>query len=182
MLNLGRNWSIFEGAVKPFDARETNSNKYIGLEVDFSLIDILKASIDANKPFSRNLAKSLNEKLIVEWTYNSNAIGGNTLTISETKVVLEGITIGGKSIVEHLETINHREAILFLKEMVSNQEQLTEWSIKNLHALILKSIDDENAGKYRKENVLISGAKHMPLKHFELDYLMQKMIAEYNSE
>lgn len=181
-VKIGRNWSIPEDAVKPFDARETNSNKYMGLEFDFSLIDILKASIDANRPFSRNLAKSLNEKLIVEWTYNSNAIEGNTLTMSETKVVLEGITIGGKSIVEHLETINHREAILFLEEMVSNQDQLTEWNLKNIHALILKSIDDENAGKYRKENVLISGAKHMPPKHFELDYLMQKMIAEYNSE
>ena len=111
---------------------------------------------------------SLHEKLIVEWTYNSNAIEGNTLTLSETKVVLEGITIGGKSMAEHLETINHREAILFVEDLVANDESLTEWNIKNIHALILKEIDNQNAGKYRTENVVISGAEHMPPKHYEI--------------
>lgn len=98
--------------------------------------------------------------------YNSNALEGNTLTLSETKVVLEGITIGGKSMVEHLETINHREAILFVEEWVSNKEPLSEWNIKNIHALILKDIDNQSAGKYRTENVVISGAKHLPPKHY----------------
>jgi len=181
-VKIGSSWSIPLEASKPFDARESNKKKYIGLEYDFGLIDRLKESIDARRPFSENLAKSLHEKLIVEWTYNSNAIEGNTLTMSETKVVLEGITIGGKSVVEHLETINHREAILFIEELISNRDQLSEWNIKNIHALILKEIDNKNAGKYREENVLISGAKHIPPTHFEINYLMQKMIAEYQSE
>lgn len=96
--------------------------------------------------------------------------------------MLEGITIGGKSIVEHLETINHREAILFVEDSVSNKEPLSEWNIKNIHALILKGIDNQNAGKYRMENVVISGAKHIPPKHYEINNLMQKLIAEYQND
>ena len=181
VMKIGRNWMIPEEAVKPFDARKSKNKKYIGLEYDFNLIDSLKRLIDDYRPFSKNLANSLHEKLIVEWTYNSNAIEGNTLTMSETKVVLEGITIGGKSMIEHLETINHKEAILFIEKLVSNQEKLTEWNLRNIHTLVLNGIDN-NAGTYRKENVLISGAKHIPPKHYELNTLMQKMIVEYHSE
>lgn len=181
-MKIGRNWMIPENVEKPFDTREKRKNEYIGLEYDFKFIDSLKKSIDAHRPFSNNLANSLHDKLIIEWTYNSNAIEGNTLTMSETKVVLEGITIGGKSMVEHLETINHREAILFIEELISNQERLTEWNLRNIHGLILKEIDNSNAGKYREENVLISGAKHIPPKHYELKILMQKMIAKYHSD
>lgn len=181
-VKFGRNWSIPVDAIKPVDAREGANKKYHGLEYDFSQIDSLKEAIDQHRPFSKRLAESLHEKLIVEWTYNSNAIEGNTLTMSETKVVLEGITIGGKSIVEHLETINHREAILFVEDLVSNKELLTEWNIKNINALILKEIDNLNAGKYRTENVVISGAKHLPPKHYEISHLMQKLIAEYQKE
>ena len=181
-IKIGRNWSIPTDSVKPLDARKASNKNYIGLEFDFSIIDSLKEAIDKQKPFSKGLANSLQEKLIVEWTYNSNAIEGNTLTLSETKVVLEGITIGGKSIVEHLEAINHREAILFIEELITNKEPLSEWNIKNIHALILKGIDNNNAGKYRTENVVISGAKHIPPKHYEVGDLMQKLIAEYQQE
>lgn len=176
---VGRSWSIPRDAVKPADGREGKKKVYFGLEYDLGNIDDLKNRIDYFRPFPKNLAKSLREKLIVEWTYNSNAIEGNTLTISETKVVLEGITIGGKSVVEHLEAINHREAILFIENLVID-EGLTEWNLKSIHSIILKEIDNKNAGKYRNENVVISGAKHIPPKHFDLDYLMQKLINEYN--
>lgn len=181
-LKIGRNWSIPADAAKPADARETSKKKYRGLAYDFSDIDSLKKAIDAHQPFSKGLANSLQDKLIVEWTYNSNAIEGNTLTLSETKVVLEGITIGGKSMVEHLEAINHREAIHFVEDLISNQEPLSEWNIRNIHALILKEIDNFNAGRYRSENVVISGANHIPPKHYQIGDLMQKLIAEYQNE
>jgi len=181
-VKFGRNWLIPFDAVKPIDAREGVRKEYLGLHYDFEYLDLLKEAIDIHRPFSKNIAKSLHEKLVVEWTYNSNAIEGNTLTMSETKVVLEGITIGGKSLVEHLETINHREAILFVENLVSDDEPLSEWNIKNIHALILKEIDNKNAGKYRIENVLISGANHIPPKHYEVNNLMQKLITEYNDE
>ncbi len=181
-VKIGRSWSIPDSAVKPVDGREGKKKKYLGLEHNFNEINTLKKRIDNHGPLSKNLANSLHEKLIVEWTYNSNAIEGNTLTMSETKVVLEGITIGGKTMVEHLETINHRDAILFIEDLIADREELSEWNLKNIHALILKEIDNSNAGRYRKENVLISGAKHIPPKHFELDYLMQKLIQEYKDD
>lgn len=181
-IKIGRNWSVPADASKPTDARETSKKKYIGLEFDFSNIDSLKEAIDEHRPITKALAKSLQEKLIVEWTYHSNAIEGNTLTLSETKVVLEGMTIGGKSMVEHLEAINHREAILFVEDLIVHNDPLSEWNIKNIHALILKEIDNANAGKYRNENVVISGAKHIPPKHYEIGDLMQKLISEYHNE
>lgn len=181
-VKIGRNWSIPADSAKPVDAREGTKKYYTGLDFDFSYIDSLKKTIDQHQPFTKRLVESLHEKLIVEWTYNSNGIEGNTLTLSETKVVLEGITIGGKSVVEHLETINHREAILFIEDLVSSKEPLSEWNIKNIHALILKKIDNTNAGKYRTENVVISGARHIPPKHHEVVDLMQKLISEYLNE
>ncbi len=103
-------------------------------------------------------------------------------SIGQYLVVLEGITIGGKSMVEHLEAINHREAILFVEDLIANKKPLSEWNIKNIHALILKEIDNTNAGRYRSENVVISGAKHIPPKHYEIGDLMQKLMVEYQNE
>lgn len=180
-VKIGRNWAIPSRATKPIDGREVINKKYIGLDYDFDIIDTLNDEINNYRPFSKKLAESLHEKLVVEWTYNSNAIEGNTLTMSETKVVLEGITIGGKSMVEHMETINHRDAIFFMEDLISSKESLSEWNIRNIHCLILKEIDKQNAGKYRTENVVISGAKHIPPKYYEIADLMQKLIEEYNN-
>lgn len=177
---IGGSWSIPSDASKPFDGRYSVRKTYRGLDYDFTQIDSLKKRIDDHRPLSPQLAKSLRDKLIVEWTYNSNAIEGNTLTISETKVVLEGITIGGKSLVEHLEILNHRDAILFIEKLVQDNEPLSEWNIRNIHALVLKGIDDYNAGKYRTGNVVISGAVHIPPKHYEIKNLMELLIVEYH--
>jgi len=83
---------------------------------------------------------------------------------------------------EHLEAINHRDAILFLEELVSQKEPLSEWNIKNIYGIILKNIDQENTGKYREENVLISGAKHRPPAHFLVPEQMQILVEIYNGE
>ena len=103
---------------------------------------IEKAQLVAAHPLPKYTLKSFREKLFLEWTYNSNAIEGNTLTMNETKVVLEGITVGGKTIKEHLEVINHRDAITYVEEIVKKKESLSEMQIKNLHRLVLKGIDD----------------------------------------
>ena len=175
-VKIGRNWSIPSYAAKPIDVRVAINKKYHGLEYDCKYIDSLKDRMDGYRPFSKGLADSLHEKLVVEWTYNSNAIEGNTLTMSETRVVLEGITVGGKTMVEHLETINHRDAIFFVEGLISNNERLSEWKIRNIHSLVLKEIDNKNAGKYRIENLVISGTKHIPPKHYEVMNLMQILI------
>ncbi|WP_420871018.1 Fic family protein [Herbaspirillum rubrisubalbicans] len=100
-----------------------------------------QARLDAARPLSPHTVASLREKLMLEWTYHSNAIEGNTLTLRETKVVLEGITVGGKSLREYFEAINHRDAILLVEQIVADQEPLSERHIKDLHSRVLKGID-----------------------------------------
>ena len=138
----------------------------------FDQLDHLKSRLDALRPLPVSVVRNLHEDLVVRWTYHSNAIEGNTLTLQETKVVLEGITIGGRSLREHLEAINHREAIRFLETLVTENDILRETDIKSLHSLILRGIDDTNAGIYRNVNVRISGARHMPPDFLHVPELM----------
>ncbi len=114
--------------------------------MNFDKLNTLKTKLDTYRPLSREVVENLHEELVLQWTYNSNAIEGNTLTLKETKVALEGITIGGKTLREHFEAINHREAILFVEELVQEGELLNERDIKLIHHLVLKNIDDKNAG------------------------------------
>lgn len=130
--------------------------------MNFDELDALKAKLDSLRPLPTAALRNLHEELVLRWTYNSNAIEGNTLTLMETKVVLEGITVGGKLLREHFEAINHRDAILYVEDVVQKAEPLSEWQIRNLHRLILKQIDDDSAGTYRKLNVTIAGARHVP--------------------
>ncbi len=150
--------------------------------MNFQKLDNLKNKLNSYRPLDPVILKNLREDLILKWTYNSNAIEGNTLTLNETKVVLEGITIGGKSLREHFEAINHKEAILFVESLVEKGEMLSEHTIKSLHRLILKNIDDKNAGCYRKINVLISGATHRPPNHFEVATKMEDFITWYRTK
>lgn len=126
------------------------------------LVDARKARLDALRPLPALTVSSLHDKLALEWTYHSNAIEGNTLTLRETQVVLEGITVGGKSMREHLEAINHREAIGAVEELIRSGRAMTEWDIRSIHQIVLKGIDPEHAGRYRTENVAIVGASHIP--------------------
>lgn len=133
------------------------------LAAKYATLSLLKEDLDALRPLPPEAVKSLHDDMVLRYTYNSNAIEGNTLTLMETKVVLEdGLTIGGKSMREHLEAINHREAIALLEELSKEPAPLTERNIKDLHQLVLKGIDDSNAGRYRQQNVLISGASFAP--------------------
>jgi len=147
--------------------------------MDFTEVDQLKQKLDELRPLPSHTLKSLHEQLVLEWTYHSNAIEGNTLTLKETKVVLEGITIGGKSMREHFEAINHKEAIEYVESLVSGDEPLNEYTIKSIHQLILKNIDGPSAGVYRKENVVISGAKHIPPNHLLVQEQMEQLIKDY---
>jgi Fic family protein len=86
----------------------------------------LKEKLDSFRPLPAEVIANLHEDLVLRWTYNSNAIEGNTLTLKETKVALEGITIGGKTLREHFEAINHREAIVFVETLVKENDSLSE--------------------------------------------------------
>ena len=144
-------------------------------------IDQLKSQLVALRPLPEHTVRTLHEQQTLEWTYHSNAIEGNTLTLKETKVVLEGITIGGKSMREHFEAINHREAIAYVEAIVSGKEALSEWHIKNMHQLVLKNIDDRNAGRYRQQNVVIAGASHTPTDFLHLPQAMNELMAWYQN-
>ena len=184
-VKVGNSWNIPIDTLKPTDKRiiRPDENKFIiNVENDFfDEVDNLKKKLDSKRPIPKETLKSLKESINLEWTYNSNGIEGNTLTLRETQVVLEGITVGGKSIKEHLEAINHEQAILFLDELVKEDNPITEWNIKNIHQLILKEIDNENAGKYRKENVTIKGATHIPPDYITVPELMEKLILNYKT-
>ena len=184
-VKVGNSWNIPADADKPVDKRiiKPDDNKFI-IDLDdnyFDEVDSLKKVLDSKRPIPKETLKSLRESINLEWTYNSNGIEGNTLTLRETQVVLEGITVGGKSIKEHLEAINHEKAILFLDDLLKDNEPISEWNIKNIHQLILKDIDNENAGRYRKENVTIKGATHIPPDYLKVPELMEKLILTYNT-
>lgn len=148
----------------------------------FEEIERKKQLLDNKRPLPEYTIKSIREQLNLEWTYNSNAIEGNTLTLMETKVVLEGITVGGKTLIEHLEVINHRDAILYVEEIVKDNEQLSEWQIKSIHRLVLKGINDNYAGAYRDQQVIIAGAKHIPPAPFLIKEQMENLIKWYDGE
>lgn len=146
------------------------------LTAQLAAIDADKAKLDAARPLPPHTLTSLREKLMLEWTYHSNAIEGNTLTLRETKVVLEGITVGGKTLREHFEATNHRDAILYVEEIVARDEPLSEWQIRNIHSLVLKGINDGQAGRYREENVVIAGASTTPPDFLHLPAEMAALI------
>lgn len=145
----------------------------------FKIIDCLKSKLDSLRPLPPHTVRTLHEQQVLEWTYHSNAIEGNTLTLKETKVVLEGITIGGKSLREHFEVINHKEAIDYVEAIVQKQVILDEWQIKSIHQLVLKNIDDGHAGQYRNENVVIAGAEHIPPDFIKVPEAMAGLMTGY---
>ena len=125
-VKVGNNWNIPINSNKPADKR---SVKLDNTEFKFDLpdnyfdkVDKLNKELNSKRPISKETLKSLKESINLEWTYNSNGIEGNTLTLRETQVVLEGITVGGKSLKEHLEAINHEQAILFLDDLIKDKE------------------------------------------------------------
>lgn len=133
-----------------------------------------KAQLDALRPLPAAAVRRLNEQLTIEWIYNSNAIEGSTLTLRETQLILEhGITIGGKSLREHFEVVNHQEAIKLVESLALQREPITAFHVRQLHALVLAKIDDESAGQYRNVPVRIVGATHEPPPSWDVQARMQ---------
>ncbi len=129
-------------------------------KMDYKKLTEKKKILDKHRPFDTALIKNLEEWFRIELTYTSNAIEGNTLSRAETALVVEkGLTIGGKSITEHLEAMNHAAALDFVKEQIKRKpSDLKEKDILKIHEIILDKIDRENAGIYRRVPVRISGS------------------------
>ena len=140
-----------------------------------------KSKLDSFRPFSKSILNRLREQFIIEWTYNSNGIEGNTLTLRETALVLrEGITVRGKTLKEHTEATNHKKAIEFVEKFVVNKKGLTEKILLNLHGIVLSDIDDEYAGIYRNQNVRILGARVIPPNPLKIQRLMNEFFSWLN--
>ncbi len=160
---------------------QINTSKPIvakGLQKTLDAIDKQKAMLSKMRDLdSYRIAQALE----LEYTFDSNRIEGNTLTLKETDLVInEGITISGKSMREHLEAINHQEAVNFLKHLVENKIVLTESVVLQLHNLILRGIDSANAGKYRTVQVMIKGSQHLPPAPYLVAKQMEDLFIWYN--
>jgi Fic family protein len=146
-------------------------------------IQTKKAKLDSLRPLSKEQLQNLKSYFDIEFTYNSNAIEGNTLSFNETKLVInEGLTIGGKSLHEHLEAINHKEAIDFIEEL-SKMQSISLKDIKDLHYLILKNIDNKNAGAFRDIDVGVrksDGEIHKFCEPLVVPQKMQEFVEFFN--
>lgn len=140
-------------------------------------IDALKVQLDQLREFdSFRIAQALE----VEYTFESNRIEGNTLTLRETDLVInEGLTIAGKSMREHLEAINHKDAIDYVKDLVVRRIPINEREVLIIHNLILRSIHPEHAGVYRNVQVMIKGSQHMPPQPFLVPNQMETYFEWY---
>ena len=168
----GRSWKIPRDAKKPVDGR------YKRVESLLPLIDDKMARLAALRPLTKGEVERLNEEFTVEFTYNSNAIEGNTLTLRETDMVLRGLTIDQKPLKDHLEAIGHKEAFAYVQTLVAEGTPLTEQVIKDIHYLVL-SDKKEDRGVYRKVPVRIMGAANEPAQPFMIRPLMEQWLADY---
>lgn len=139
-------------------------------------IDDLQIEIDKHRPLDAYLIKQIKEYFRIGLTYSSNALEGNSLTETETKIVLEeGITIGGKPLIEHLEAVGHSNAFDHMYELIEKKE-FSEEDIKKLHHLFYFRIDEQQAGVYRSVPAFITGSKYpLPLPA-EVSQLMQEFV------
>jgi Fic family protein len=152
------------------------------LETLLQQSDTLKARLQQARPLNNEALSKIKAALEMEYTFESNRIEGNTLTLQETALVVsEGVTISGKSIREHLEAINHAQAVEFIKDVARAGVEITERTVKEIHAIILYGINKEQAGKYRDVPVMIVGGKHVPPQPYLIAPQMEQFIRDYQS-
>jgi Fic family protein/DNA-binding Xre family transcriptional regulator len=134
-----------------------------------------------------HLRKNENNRIVqaleTEYTFESNRIEGNTLSLQETELVInQGLTISGKTMQEHLEAINHADAIAFIKQLAKKRTRITERDLLQIHNLILRGISQTQAGRYRTVQVMISGSNHNPPNPFQIREAMDDFFDWYNKE
>ncbi|MFR3385984.1 MAG: Fic family protein [Lachnospiraceae bacterium] len=175
VIREGRSWKIPETAKKPEDGR------YKTTESLLTIIDNKKRELDSKRPLTQGEIERLTEEFIVEYTYNSNAIEGNTLTLRETDMVLRGLTIDKKPLKDHMEAVGHKEAFDFVRDLVKDNVPISESIIKQIHYLVLAD-KKEDRGVYRRVPVRIMGAKHEPVQPYLIQPQMEKLLEQYRQE
>lgn len=141
----------------------------------------LKKKIDKMRPLSKSEVVELRKWYNVTYTFHSNAIEGNSLSLAETKIIVEdGLTVGGHPLREILEAKNHKLLIDELMKVVQKEQEINEQLLFRLHKILIKGIDDENAGKYRKVQVYITGEEKLPPPAVKVSKLMDVFFSWYN--
>lgn len=168
----GRGWKIPGDAKKPADGR------YKSKESLLAQIDRKKVELDGRRPLTAGEVARLNEEFIVEYTYNSNAIEGNTLTLRETDLVLRGLTIDQKPLKYHMEAVGHKEAFDFVSELVKDNVPISESIIKQIHYLVLAD-KKEDRGVYRRVPVRIMVAQHEPVQPYLIEPKMEQLLRDF---
>ena len=167
-----RGWKIPVDAEKPADGR------YRSKESVLSRIDQKKKELDSRRPLTEGEVARLNEEFVVEYTYNSNAIEGNTLTLRETDLVLRGLTIDKKPLKDHMEAVGHKEAFEYVSELVKENVPISERVIKQIHFLVLADKKDDR-GVYRRVPVRIMGAQHDPVQPYLIEPKMEQLLRDF---
>lgn len=162
---------------------ETIDYTYIGkLQEQLDRLTSKLKYIKQHRPLPAIALQKIKDALSIEWTFNSNGIEGNSLTLRETHIILkDGMTIGGKSMREHFEAFNHNNAVAYLEEKVNPNHKLTSSDILDLHSLILQNIDLEFAGRLRTAGVRINGANFTPPNALKVSNLLDDLIEATNS-
>ena len=166
----GNLYMIPANAQKPVDGRLAKSSL-------LSLVAQKKEKLSSMRPLTQGEVERLREEFMVEFTYNSNAIEGNTLTLKETAMALEGMTIDQKPLKDHLEVVGHRDAFLYVQDIATKEEPISETVIKNIHALVLMNRPDDK-GIYRRIPVRIMGAYTEPVQPYMIEPKMSELILE----
>jgi len=162
---------------------KTYPYQFDGLEQYLARIQEKKSGLDALRPLPTAAVQNIKNSLTLEWTYNSNSIEGNTLTLQETKMIIEdGMTIKGKSLREHFEAVNHQDAIEYVESLVAKSHFLRASDVLDVHGLVLLRIEKEFAGRYRNAGVRIAGANFVPPNALKVDVLMEDLIHWVNAE
>ena len=168
-------FTLTEERIAYLSGKQRNQKVQLPPKLEALLVTLseLQQQWQAQKPLESSQLQKLQSYFNLAYTYESNRIEGNTLSLQETNLVVnEGITIGGKTLQEHLEAINHQEAIHFIEQLVVNLQTFNKSVLLQLHQLILMGIDTKNAGVFRTVEVRISGSKHLPPSPLLLNDLM----------
>ena len=172
VIRKGKLYMVPENALKPLDGRRSKNN--VIMEVDYK-----KEKLAAMRPLTAGEVERLRDEFMIEFTYNSNAIEGNTLTLKETAMALEGMTIDKKPLKDHLEAVGHRDAFIYVQDIAKKDMPLSESVIKNIHALVLMN-RPEDKGVYRRIPVKIMGAYTEPVQPYLIEPKMTELLAADN--
>lgn len=176
VIREGRQYRISADAPRPADGRS-----YRGKEIPvvyaalFRHIDALQRELSQRRPLTQGEGEALRKQFLIEFIYNSNAIEGNTLTLRETAMVLEGMTIDEKPLKDHLEAVGHRDAFEYIEELVRHNAPINSREIKAIHSLVLGD-RPEDKGRFRRVSVRIAGAYATPTEPLLIEEKLEELL------